>query len=161
MKAIQMTERGGPEVLTLVDVPAPLPGLGQVLIRVTAASVNSSDVMRRRGDDYPTPSPFTGAEVSGTAAGSIVAGLGATLMLTQSLGPAPGHSIGNPAAAGGVGSHAVQIAELLGASPVIAGASTAAKREVPVSRRLPLTDAADAHRLLHSGATTGKLVLKP
>lgn len=184
MKAIQMTEQGGPEVLTLVDVPDPVAGPGEVLIRVGAASVNFSDVMRRRGDDYPvpTPSPFTpGAEVSGTvaalgdgvegpavgtevfamvgadgsggyaelalahapnvipvpagldadtAAGIVVAGLAATLMLTESLGVTPGQSVFIPAAAGGVGSYAVQIAKLLGAAPVIAGASTAAKREI-------------------------------
>src|SRR5262245_50364024 len=69
MKAIQMTDQGGPEVLRLVDLPDPQPGPGQILIRVEAASVNFSDVMRRRGDDYPvpTPSPFVpGAEVAGT-----------------------------------------------------------------------------------------------
>jgi NADPH2:quinone reductase len=80
MKAIQMTEQGGPEVLRLADLPDPQPGPGQVLIRVSAAAVNFSDVMRRRGDVYPvpTPSPFVpGAEVAGTveAVGDGVTGL--------------------------------------------------------------------------------------
>ncbi len=184
MKAIQMTEQGGPEVLTLVDVPDPVVGPGQILIRVAAASVNFSDVMRRRGDDYPVPTTFPfipGGEVSGTvaalgegvegpavgtevfamvgadgsggyadlalayapnvipvpagldsdtAAGIVIAGLAATLLLTESLGVKAGQSVFVPAAAGGVGGYAVQIAKLLGAAPVIAGASTAAKREI-------------------------------
>jgi NADPH2:quinone reductase len=187
MKAIQFDELGGPEVLHLVDVPDPVAGPGQVLIRVEAASVNFSDVMRRRGDDYPvpTPVPFTpGAEVSGTvvalgegvdgppvgtevfamvgadgsggyaelavahapnvvpvpdgleadaAAGIVLVGLTATLLLTESLSLTAGQSVFVPAAAGGVGSYAVQIAKLLGAGPVIAGASSAAKREVALS----------------------------
>src|SRR5260370_28943318 len=69
VKAIQMTEQGAPDVLRLVDLPDPVPGPGQVLIRVEAAAVSFSDVMRRRGDVYPvpTPSPFVpGAEVAGT-----------------------------------------------------------------------------------------------
>lgn len=184
MKAIQMTEQGGPEVLRLVDLPDPQPGPGQILIRVEAAAVNFSDVMRRRGDDYPvpTPSPFVpGAEVSGTvvalgenvdgpavgtpvfamvgadasggyaelaiafapnvipippglepdaAAGIVVAGLAATVMLTETLGIKEGQSVFIPAAAGGVGGYAVQIAKLLGAGNVIAGASTEAKRQI-------------------------------
>src|SRR5712671_6780 len=71
VKAIQMTEQGAPDVLRLVDLPDPVPGPGQVLVRVEAAAVNFSDVMRRRGDVYPvpTPSPFVpGAEVAGTVA---------------------------------------------------------------------------------------------
>src|SRR3981189_2132003 len=71
VKAIQMTEQGTPDVMRLVDLPDPVPGPGQVLIRVEAAAVNFSDVMRRRGDVYPvpTPSPFVpGAEVAGTVA---------------------------------------------------------------------------------------------
>src|SRR5260370_25896363 len=69
VKAIQMTEQGAPDVLRLVDLPDPVPGPGQVLVSVDAAAVNFSDVMRRRGDVYPvpTPSPFVpGAEVAGT-----------------------------------------------------------------------------------------------
>src|SRR6201999_4519657 len=71
VKAIQMTEQGPAEVLRLVDLLDPVPGPGQVVIRVAAAAVNFSDVMRRRGDVYPVPTtpPFVpGAEVAGTVA---------------------------------------------------------------------------------------------
>ena len=71
MRAIHMTEKGGPKVLRLVEIPTPEPGPGQVLIKVDAAAVNFADVMRRRGDAYPipTPSPFVlGAQVAGTVA---------------------------------------------------------------------------------------------
>jgi hypothetical protein len=71
MKAVQMTEQGGPEVLQLVELPDPQPGPGEVLIKVDAAAVNFSDLMRRRGDVYPVPTPVPfvpGAEVAGTVA---------------------------------------------------------------------------------------------
>ena len=71
MKAIQMTEQGGPEVLQLVELPDPQPGPGEVLIKVDAAAVNFSDLMRRRGDVYPVPTPVPfvpGAEAAGTVA---------------------------------------------------------------------------------------------
>ena len=40
MKAIQIAETGGPEVLKLAELPIPQPGPGQVLIRVEAIGVN-------------------------------------------------------------------------------------------------------------------------
>jgi NADPH2:quinone reductase len=43
VRAIQMTEFGGPEVLRLADLPIPVPGDGEVLIRVTTAGLNFSD----------------------------------------------------------------------------------------------------------------------
>ena len=68
MKAIQINNTGGAEVLVLRDVPDPFPGTGEVLIRVDAAGVNFLDIMWRRGDyDVETPLPFIpGAEVAGT-----------------------------------------------------------------------------------------------
>jgi NADPH2:quinone reductase len=69
MKAIQMTETGGPEVLQLIEIPDPTPATGEILIKVESAAVNFADVARRRGDpfDQPTPLPFTpGIEVAGT-----------------------------------------------------------------------------------------------
>ncbi|HEX4251064.1 MAG TPA: zinc-binding dehydrogenase [Pseudonocardia sp.] len=184
MKAIQMTEQGGPDVLRLVELPDPQPGPGQVLIKVEAAAVNFSDLMRRRGDVYPVPTPLPfvpGAEVAGTvaatgegvdglavgtrvfgtvgadgsggyaelalayapslipipeglasdaAAGIVVSGLAATVILHDAARVADGDTVFVPAAAGGVGSYAVQIAKLLGAGRVIAGAGTPDKREI-------------------------------
>ena len=47
MRAIQIQAFGGPEVLELVDVPAPEPGDGEVLIRVTRAGMNFADTHTR------------------------------------------------------------------------------------------------------------------
>jgi NADPH2:quinone reductase len=47
MRAIQMNEFGGPEVLQLVELPVPEPGPGEVLIRVTRAGMNFADVHTR------------------------------------------------------------------------------------------------------------------
>jgi NADPH2:quinone reductase len=47
MRAIQMTEFGGPEVLTLSELPVPVPGPDEVLIRVTRAGVNFADTHTR------------------------------------------------------------------------------------------------------------------
>lgn len=71
MRAVQLEQFGGPEVLRVVDLPVPLPGPGQILIEVEAAAVNWSDTMRRSNRSYPfpTPLPFVpGGEVAGTVA---------------------------------------------------------------------------------------------
>ena len=47
MRAIQMTEFGGPEVLKLAELPTPEPGPGEVLIRVTRAGLNFADTHTR------------------------------------------------------------------------------------------------------------------
>lgn len=187
MKAIQMTETGTPNVLRYVDVPDPIPAAGEVVIRVQSAAVNFADVIRRRGDRYPepTPLPFTpGIEVAGTiagvgdgvagfeigtpvfgtvgpysnggyaelalaqqatviplppgvdpdlAAGLLAVGLTATLILTEAANLTEGESVFIPAAAGGVGTYAVQVAKALGATTIIAGASTPAKREIALA----------------------------
>ena len=49
MRAIGLTEFGGPEVLRVMDLPDPVPGPGEVRIRVYAASVNPTDTMLRSG----------------------------------------------------------------------------------------------------------------
>ncbi|HLZ62364.1 MAG TPA: NADP-dependent oxidoreductase [Ktedonosporobacter sp.] len=54
MKAIQVHTYGGPEVLTYEDVPRPIAGPGEVLLRVYAAGVNPSDLKQRTGfADFP------------------------------------------------------------------------------------------------------------
>ena len=70
MRAIEISDFGGPDVLTLVERPAPSPRAGEVLIRVEAAGVNRPDVLQRQGR-YPPPSDASdlpGLEVSGTIA---------------------------------------------------------------------------------------------
>ncbi len=49
MRAIQITENGGPEVLKVVDLPAPEPGPGEVLVETGAAGVNYIDTYHRGG----------------------------------------------------------------------------------------------------------------
>lgn len=66
MKAIQIQRTGGPEVLTLVDLPVPQPSPGQVLVKVRFAGVNFIDVYYREGR-YKTDLPFIdGQEGAGT-----------------------------------------------------------------------------------------------
>jgi NADPH2:quinone reductase len=66
MKAIQIQETGGPEVLRAVELDIPEPGPGQVLIRVEAVGVNFVEIYFRKGT-YKTTLPFTpGSEAAGT-----------------------------------------------------------------------------------------------
>ena len=70
MRAIQISEFGGPEVLEAVDLPAPEPGPGQALIEVRRAGVNFADT-HQRTDSYLSRSqlPFVpGTEVAGVRA---------------------------------------------------------------------------------------------
>lgn len=65
MRAIQVTEVGGPEVMRWVEVDDLTPGEGQVLVDVAAAGVNFIDVYMRSGV-YERPLPFTpGLEIAG------------------------------------------------------------------------------------------------
>ncbi|MAF82930.1 MAG: NAD(P)H-quinone oxidoreductase [Chromatiales bacterium] len=68
MTAIEISTAGKPDVLRSVRRPLPLPGAGEVLIRVAAAGVNRPDCLQRRGL-YPPPegaSDLPGLEVAGT-----------------------------------------------------------------------------------------------
>src|SRR5580658_8847293 len=71
MKAIVVHQYGGPEVLKFEDYPDPVPGPGEVLVRVAAASVNPIDYKRRAGltkDYYPIRFPgLIGVDIAGTA----------------------------------------------------------------------------------------------
>jgi len=72
MKAIVITRPGGPEVLELRDVPDPVPGAEQVLVRVRATALNRADLLQRRGH-YPAP-PGAPADIPGLElAGEVVA----------------------------------------------------------------------------------------
>ena len=192
MKAIQVSEFGGPEVLKVVDLPHPIPGDGQVLVKVAAAGINFADLMSRAGTYPMGPKPpfVPGMEVAGTVetVGAGVAHLApgarvfgfvpafggyaeyavlpaeraiplpdgidfatATALLVQGLTAyfllevAPlrhGESVLVNAAAGGVGSLAVQIARLKGAGTVVGTASTDEKRRF-VTEDLGATVAVD------------------
>src|SRR5262245_39693266 len=78
MLAIEIREPGGPDVLVPAERPRPIPGDGDVLIKVAAAGVNRPDVMQRRGQYPPPPgaSDIPGLEVAGTVAevGAAVSG---------------------------------------------------------------------------------------
>lgn len=67
MKAIEIRVPGAPDVLQLVERPAPVAGAGEVLIRVAASGINRPDVLQRKGL-YPVPkgaSDLPGLEVAG------------------------------------------------------------------------------------------------
>src|SRR6476646_9382679 len=103
MRAIQVKQFGGPEVLELVDLPAPTPQGPLQLLSVTASGVNYADT-HQAADDYLAPQtlPFVpGAEVVVVHAG-----------------------------AGGVGCLAVQLARELGDRRIIATASSPEKRDL-------------------------------
>ncbi len=179
MRAIQINEFGGPEVLKLVETPVPEPASGEVLIEVTRAGVNFADTHTRTNSYVrkATLPLIPGGEVAGVVVvapeGSAVSegqrvialtGLGgyaeyalapvehtfpipedvndemALAVLIQGLTAwhlyrtaghvAEGESVVVHAAAGGVGSLAVQLGHPLGAGRVIAVASSAEKRRL-------------------------------
>jgi len=66
MKAIQIRETGGPEVLQLVDLPIPAPGPGQVLIRIEAIGMNFIEIYFRKGQYKATFPVVPGSEAAGT-----------------------------------------------------------------------------------------------
>ena len=70
MKAIRIHEEGGPEVLHYEDVPDPVPGEGEVLIELRAASLNHLDLWLRKGlPSVPKPR-ILGADGAGVIAGT-------------------------------------------------------------------------------------------
>jgi len=176
MRAIRISEWGGPEVLELVDdAPEPEPGEHDVLIRVSRAGINFADTHARENSYLARYElPLTpGAEVAGvaerdghgftagqrgvalvgtggyaqyvaapaattfpipdgvsdaTALALLLQGLTAWHLYRTSARIQPGETVVVHAAAGGVGSLAVQLGRPLGAGRVIATASTEAKR---------------------------------
>lgn len=171
MRAVQVTEFGGPEVLTPAEVPDPEPGPGQVLIEVDRIGVNYADTHQAE-NSYLAPSTLPlvpGGEVVGrTADGKrvvsllndgggyaeravgpvaatfevpdgvddlnalamLVQGATAWVLLRKNTHLEPGESVVVHAAAGGVGTIAVQLAKAWGAGRVIATASSEQKRNL-------------------------------
>ena len=74
MLAIQVSQVGGPEVLTLVDLPIPSPQPGEAIVQIKAAGVNFIDVYFREGR-YPAPLPF----INGQEAAGIVTSVGSNV----------------------------------------------------------------------------------
>jgi NADPH2:quinone reductase len=104
MKALLSREAGGPETLTLEEVPEPVPGRGEVRVAVRACSVNFPDVLMIR-DLYQVklPRPFApGAELSGVvdAVGEGVGnvGVGDRVLLCPARGGMAQKAIGAAAA---------------------------------------------------------------
>jgi len=77
MRAVAVTEFGGPEVLAVSDVPEPEPGPGEVLVQVSLAGLNFGDTHQREGQYVAEREvPFVlGGEVAGTADGARVVAL--------------------------------------------------------------------------------------
>ena len=73
MRAVQLVGHGGPEQLKMVDMPVPAPAAGEVLIRISAASVNPVDWKIRMAENLPMKFPV----VQGADASGIIVGLGA------------------------------------------------------------------------------------
>ena len=185
MRAVQITEFGGPEVLHLVDLPDPEPAEGLLLVDVASAGVNYADTHQIE-DSYlsKTTLPLVpGSEVVGTtpdgtrvaafsltggycekalvhpsaafpvpagvsdgqALSLLVQGLTAWHLLRTSTHLQPGESVVVHAAAGGVGTLAVQLAKAWGAGRVIGVASAPAKRALAESLGADVTvDAGEA-----------------
>ncbi|HEV3009196.1 MAG TPA: NAD(P)H-quinone oxidoreductase [Burkholderiales bacterium] len=71
MRAVQITQPGGPEVLQPTERPLPVPRESEILVKVAAAGVNRPDVLQRSGN-YPVPpgaSDLPGLEIAGEVAG--------------------------------------------------------------------------------------------
>jgi len=171
MRAIQMQEFGGPEVLQLVEIPVPEPAEGEVLIKVGRAGLNYADTHQRTnsylakatlplvpGSEVAGVREDTGERVvalcgnggyaeyatapgaltfpipegvdDGTALALLLQGLTAWHLYKTCARVQPGESVVIIAAAGGVGSLAVQLGKPLGAGRVIAVASSQSKRDL-------------------------------
>ncbi|MFC1403319.1 MULTISPECIES: NAD(P)H-quinone oxidoreductase [Streptacidiphilus] len=113
MRAITISEPGGPEALVLAEVPDPEPAAGEVLVEVAASAVNRADVLQRQGfyDPPPGASRYPGLECSGR-----IAALGAGVS---------GWAVGDEVCA------------------LLAGGGYAEKVAVPVGQLLPLPKGVD------------------
>ncbi len=79
MKAIQVAEVGGPEVLRVIDLPVPEPKPNEAVVQIKAAGVNFIDVYFREGR-YPASLPF----INGQEAAGVVTSVGADVQTVKS-----------------------------------------------------------------------------
>lgn len=121
MKYIEITEFGGPEVLQLSKLEAPVAGAGQVLVKVAAAGINRPDVMQRLGK-YPPP-PGASAILGLELAGEVVEAA------DNVVWPRPGDQVCALVSGGGYAEFAVAEAALC--LPVPAGLSAVAAAALP------------------------------
>lgn len=75
MRAIVLSRYGGPEVLTVSDLPDPVPGPEEIRIRIRSAGVNRADLMQREGR-YPPPEPRPAFEIPGLECAGVVESVG-------------------------------------------------------------------------------------
>src|ERR1700685_3349656 len=70
MRAVVISEPGGPDVLQLAEVPDPAAGPGEAVVEIVGAGVNRADLMQRMGLYPPPPGapPYPGLECSGRIA---------------------------------------------------------------------------------------------
>lgn len=81
MKAVVLRSHGGPEVLTIEEVPEPVPGPDEVLVRIVATALNRADLLQRMGG-YPDPRGVK-PEIPGMEMSGIVAAVGPRVRLWQ------------------------------------------------------------------------------
>ena len=183
MRAIQVEQFGGPEVLQLVDIPEPKPEPGFDLITVTAAGINFADTHQAENSyiaqqtlplvpgaeavgltsdgrrvvsllanggyaekalaPQATTFPVPDGVSDGQALSLVLQGLTAWHMLTTISHLKQGETVVVHAAAGGVGSTAVQLAKHFGAGRVIGTTSSESKSEL--ARSLGADEVVDAN----------------
>ena len=80
MRQAVIPRHGGPDVFQVREVPDPIPGEGEILIRVRAAGINFADILARIGlyPDAPKPPLVVGYEVAGVVDGCRRRGDGAS-----------------------------------------------------------------------------------
>ncbi|MGN6740764.1 NAD(P)H-quinone oxidoreductase [Dyella sp.] len=102
MRAIEIRQPGGPESLVECERSRPVPGPGEVLIKVAASGVNRPDVFQRQGKYPPPPgaSDLPGLEVAGTLVDGDLTG-------TNPFGLEPGDAVCALLAGGGYAQYAV------------------------------------------------------
>ncbi|HWZ88093.1 MAG TPA: NAD(P)H-quinone oxidoreductase [Polyangiaceae bacterium] len=83
MKAVRVSEPGGPERLQLVEEPDPLPGPGEIAIDIHASALNRADLLQRRGL-YPPPPGIT--DILGMECAGMVSALGPGCVGTFAIG---------------------------------------------------------------------------